>query len=211
MCKIFESLSNAIVHILKDKFQVSHLVKVLDDLLFIHPTEEGCEHALDSSIALNKLIGVHLAENKDGTPNPSPQIHSCNMQTALPEEKVNSYLGEVLNLQALSHINLRKFRSVIGKLSFATCVMTAGKCFLRRMYNATIGKAKPLARVEIPESIKEDLRIWANFLTHFNGKTLYANNTFLTSEDLNFFSDSSFKGFGATFLFRFIVGTFPKH
>ena len=78
------------------------------------------------------------------------------------------------------------------------------------MYNATIGIIKPLARVEISEDIEEDLRIWANFLTNFNGKTIYASNTSLTSQDLNFFSDSSLKGFGATFLPTFIVGTFPK-
>ena len=64
--------------------------------------------------------------------------------------------------------------------------------------------------MEISKEIKDDLRIWANFLTHFNRKTIYASNTTLTSQDLNFLSDSFFKGFGATFLSKFIVETFSK-
>ena len=215
-CNMFESFSDAIMHILKEKFQVSHVVKVLDDFLLVHPTEEGCEHAIDSFIALTELIGVSLAEMETVRPTKvltflGVEIDSCNMQTALPEDKVNDYPREILILQELSHTNLRKFRSVMGKLAFATCVMTARRRFLRRINNATIGKTKPLARVEISQDIEEDLRIWTNFLTHFNGKTIYAGNISLFSQDLNFFSDSSFKGFGATFLFRFIVGTFPKH
>ena len=42
VCNIFESFSDALVYILKDKFQINHVVKVLDDFLFIHPSKEGC-------------------------------------------------------------------------------------------------------------------------------------------------------------------------
>ena len=55
-CNIFESFSDAIVHNRKDKFQESHVVKVLVDFLFIQSTIEGCEHATDSFIALTKLM-----------------------------------------------------------------------------------------------------------------------------------------------------------
>ena len=49
------------------------------------------------------------------------------MQTALPEEKVNNFLEEVVGLQTLSHTILRKFKSVIGKLSFCYLCQVSGK------------------------------------------------------------------------------------
>ena len=158
-CNILESFSDAHVHILKDKFQVTHIVKVLRRFIFIHPSKEGCEHALDSFIALTKLIGVPLAEKKIVRPTQvltllGMEIDSGNMQTALPEEKVDDYLSEILNLQELSHTNLRKFRSLIEKLAFAICVISAGKCFLRRMYNTTIGKPNLWREWKYPKKLK---------------------------------------------------------
>lgn len=62
--KIFGNFSDALVFIIKDKFPVSHVVKVLDDFLFIGDNEDECADALDSSIAIAKLIGLPLAEHK---------------------------------------------------------------------------------------------------------------------------------------------------
>ena len=55
---------------------------------------------------------------------------------------------------------------------------------------------KPLvfSKVTITENIKEDLKVGADFLTHFNGKSFYAPSQPLFSDQLNFL-DSSFKGF----------------
>ena len=110
-----------------------------------------------------------------------------------------------------THTTLENFKSVIGKLQFATCVMSAGHCFLRRMHNATIGKTKPLSSVTLTPEIKEDLYIWQNFMMHHNGKTIISKAEVLNSTDLNFYSDSLFVGFGATFGSKFIQGTFPTH
>ena len=63
-CAIFEKFSDALLFILKDKFHVKHVVKVLDDYLFIGGKEEECADALDSSIAIAKLTGHPLAEHK---------------------------------------------------------------------------------------------------------------------------------------------------
>ena len=214
-CNIFEKFSDALVFILKDTFRVKHIVKVLDDFLFIGDTEGECADALESFLAIAKLIRLPLAAHKTVRPTTcleflGVQIDSANRMTALPLNKVSKYRDEVTELLKLRHTTLNKFKSVIGKLSFATCIMPAGRCFIRRMHDATRHLSSSSDQVKITQGIKEDLRVWLSFLSNFNGKIYYSSALPLTSCHLNFFSDSSLVGYGATFRSHFIHGSFPS-
>ena len=133
------------------------------------------------------------------------------MLTALPPNKITNYRSEVTKLMELQHTRLSNFKSVIGKLSFATCVIPAGRCFLRRMQDGTRHFSSGFASVTLNEGIREYLKVWVDFLTHFNGKTYYSPVRPLSFTNLNFFSDSSFSGFEAIFRSKIIRGTFPNH
>ena len=99
-------------------------------------------------------------------------------------------------------------QSLIGKLQFSTTIVTGGRCFLRRMYDCTMGKTHPYSKIQLSDEVKADLKIWKKFLQDYNGITII-NNYVCSSQELHFFTDSSKTGFGGTFRNAFIHGTFP--
>jgi len=212
-CNIFEKFSDALVYILNTHYGESNVVKILDDFLFIGDTEESCNRALDSFISLTTLIGVPLSDDKTVRATKVIQflgitLDSTKMEASLPIGKVNKYGKDVEMLMNQTHTTFRAFRSVIGKLQFSTCIISAGHCFLRRMYNAMIGKKK-WAKIIISESIKEDLRIWSSFLKQHNGKTIIHREKPLSSPELHLYTDSSVHGYGGTCGTKYIMGVFP--
>ena len=47
-CRLYESFSDSSVLILKNKYEVEHIIKVLDDFLFLLENEHKCQSALIS-------------------------------------------------------------------------------------------------------------------------------------------------------------------
>ena len=70
-CKIFERFSDALVYILKTKYKVQHIVKVLDDFLLQGNTKKECQHALNSFIHLAKTIGNPWRNTRQYSPRPA--------------------------------------------------------------------------------------------------------------------------------------------
>lgn len=58
--------------------------------------------------------------------------------------------------------------------------------------------------------MKEDLFLWKEFLTNYNGITIIKNRENVDSVSLHMFSDSSKTGYGGTFGNNFIQGLFPS-
>jgi len=64
----------------------------------------------------------------------------------------------------------------------------------------TIGISKPIYKIRITKSVKEDLIIWRDFLSNFNGKSLFLSDRWLTSQSFNLFTDASGTlGYGGVF------------
>ena len=213
-CKIFESISTALQAILCSLYKVRFLVKMLDDFLFLGRSEGECRYGLDSFIHLCGLLSIPLAEEKTVLPARSATFLGVNIDTlsqrvSIPAEKVSSYAACLDSLLARDYCSLKEFKSTIGKLQFTCLVIPAGRAFLRRMHDATRGKTSPFSRVRLGPGIKEDLCMWKEFLSGFNGRGLLAYEDPLSSPDLHMYSDSSLSGYGATLGTRFIVGKFP--
>jgi len=188
-CNIFEKFSDSLSWILSYHYDVNTIVKVLDDFLFIGNGHSETLRQLNHFRTMCKDVGVPIAEHKTEDP-----------------VKCLTFLGLEIDTA-----RMETMLSIIGKLQFSTCVVTVGKCFLRRLYDATIGISKPFHYLRLSADMKQDLTIWATFLQHYNGISFISEKDTFTSSDNHIYSDSSSIGYGATFSDEYIYGSFPTN
>ena len=214
-CKIFERFSSSLKFILISSFKVKFVVKMLDDFLFVGRTKYECQYALESFQMLCRIINVPLAPEKTVGPSKCVTFLGIQLDTdtnlaSVPQDKISSYASCIKALAGKESCTLRELKSMIGKLQFASSVVTPGRCFLRRLHDATIGALHPNKVITLNHSMKADLNTWSSFLTSYNGKTLMSFGPPLSSIDLHLYSDASKSGYGATYRRHFIQGLFPE-
>ena len=214
-CKIFESFSDALKYILIAQYGLSNVIKVLDDFMFIADSEEDCKDALDFFRSLCSLVGVPISREKTVEPTRALVFLGYHIDldkrvVSIPKEKILAYTEHVFEIMNMKRAKLRKIRSMIGQLSFVTNVIPGGRCFLRRLYDLTKGRINNNALIKIPKKAKLDLQMWASFMKEYNGKAILAPRDVFSNDVLNFYSDSSLKGYGACFGNKYVQGLFPK-
>ena len=113
-------------------------------------------------------------------------------------------------LQA-AEVTLRDLQSVIGSLSFVCKAVSPGRAFLRRLIDLTCGIKKPWFRLKLTVGAKKDLEMWLLFLDHFNGSTIFPDQAWFESSDLQFFTDSSGAlGMGGFFRGKWFQALWPN-
>ena len=150
-CRIFERFSDALKWILETKFNCPFVVKILDDFFFLADSYDACLNALDSFRALCRDIGLPLAPAKTVLPCErieflGIELDSANMVAVIPEDQIDRYEADTRDLLVREKATLRE---LIGKLNFATSIVNVGRPFLRRLYDATAGVAKPFYKVRL--------------------------------------------------------------
>lgn len=214
-CKIFERFSSALKWILAEHYGIIDVVKVLDDFLFVAPSFSLCQQYLDKFKIISEILGVPIAEHKTEGPTTcltflGIELDSSFMVARLPSEKLQDYGCQLETLINSSKCTLRELKSIIGKLQFSTSVISTGRPFLRRLYDATIGVKYPHHFVSLSKNVKADLYMWQTFLNNYNGITIISKYDTLNSTDLHLFSDSSKLGFGGVYGTNYIYGPFPQ-
>ena len=212
-CMTFERFSDALKFILCDTYKVRHVVKVLDDFLFIGETAQECEYGLQSFRHLCKLAGIPIAEEKTEGPTRviiflGIQIDTVNWEISIPQEKVIKYRNNIQQVLENGEYTLRHLKQIIGQLSFVTRIIPAGRCFLRRLHNATVHVRRLAQVIPISSSARADLEMWLNFLRSYNGKEILRKKPDLTSKDLHFYADASPNMYGAVFGKYYLQGIF---
>ena len=214
-CKIFETFSTSLKWILNNTFQVTRVVKVLDDFLFIEDNMTICHKSISHFIQLRDELCIPLAPHKTIMPTRNItflgiQLDTQNMIAYLPQEKLQKYTSDLQHVLASRKITLRDLKSLIGKLSFATSVITSGRAFLRRLHDITIGIKKPHHFIRLNRATKSDLHMWLQFLTHYNGRSILYPPSTSNSAALHFYSDASKTGYGAAYGTDWIHGLWPS-
>ena len=88
-------------------------------------------------------------------------------------------------------ITLKGLQCIIGTLNFACGVVLPGRAFLRRLIDLTIGVSKPFHYIRVTREAREDLKTWAEFLSQYNGKTLFLDDRWRSSPQLSLFTDAA--------------------
>ena len=90
--------------------------------------------------------------------------------------------------------------SLCGVLNFACQVVVPGRTFLRRLFDRCRGIRKSHHKVKLVRGVKEDLRVWEQFLLQFNGRCFFLDDNFVTADTLQLYTDASGSlGYGAAF------------
>lgn len=214
-CQIFETLSTGLEWIATNKLRASAVIHILDDFLFIAPSEEKCRVDLNSFLCLCQRIGVPIANEKTTGPARVLQFAGITLDTDLMEarlpedklEKCRSCLNEFLTRKSVS---LKELQSLIGLLNFACCVVVPGRAFLRRLIDLTKGIRKPHHHVRLTKDTKYDIMVWHDFLRSYNGKSFFLSSRWETSKSLNLFTDAAGSlGYAAIFGNHWFFGEWP--
>ena len=106
----------------------------------------------------------------------------------------------------------RELLSLIGKLSFATKVVPAGRIFLRRLIEAAT-KAKQLHHhVQITRDARNDIAWWKWFLPVWQGVSLFIHQRWTEASTLQLYTDAAGAiGYGAFFQGAWISGPWLPH
>lgn len=82
-------------------------------------------------------------------------------------------------------------QSITGLLNFACSVVVPGRTFLRRLINLTCGLSKPKFYIRLNKDLRADLETWAMFIDHFNGKSVFLDKVWVSSDHLSLYTDAS--------------------
>ena len=78
------------------------------------------------------------------------------------------------------------------------------------MINLTVVVNRPIHLIRLTCIIKDDLKLWLEFLTHFNSRSLFLDFQWLSSPHLHLYTDASGSlGYGAVFHQNWFYGPWP--
>jgi len=215
-CSVFEDFSSSIQWILVNKLGVKYTSHILDDFMFFgHANTPQCNLYLQSFLQLSKSIGLPIKASKTVQPTTLVQLHglevcTIKMEVRLPQDKVAKALALIHSIYNKRSVTLVRLQSLIGTLTFAMKVVIAGRAFLRRLIDLTMGVSKSNHHINLNSAARLDLKCWDAFLTSFNGIRIINTQPWRSAPDYKFFSDASGMGYAAIFGDKWIQGSFPE-
>ena len=214
-CNIFETFSTALEWIAKNKLHASAVIHILDDFLFLGPSEDKCRIDLKNFLNLCHQIGVPIADEKTMGPATALQfagiaLDTVSMEARLPDDKLDKCREQLSSFCSRKSVTLKVLQSLIGLLNFACSVVVPGSAFLRRLIDLTKGIRKPTHHVRLTKESKHDLHMWLEFLSAYNGKSFFLSSRWVTSKTLNLFTDAAGSlGYSAIFGKHWLFGEWP--
>ena len=93
------------------------------------------------------------------------------MEARLPPDKLAKCQDLISGFLRHRKVTLREIQSLTGLLNFACSVVVPGRLFLRLLIDLTLGIRSPHFLIRVTREVKEDLKVWQQFLSGFNGRS----------------------------------------
>ena len=202
---LFNELADALHWVLSQNYHIPYLVHYLDDFLIIAPSLAACQTAMDNAIALFCRLNIALSWEKVEGPSTclsflGIEIDTKEWQLRLPADKLSNLLTELSHWLTRKSCTKQQLLSLIGKMSFATKVLPAGRIFLRRLLNLSTRTKLLKGHLHLDLDARADIRWWINLLPYWNGLAPILEAEWTPSHIFHLFTDaSSLHGFGAYF------------
>ena len=201
-CKIFQSFSNVVAHIVRVK-SGRDLLNYLDDYFFAAFMKAVCNKQVKLFLQICKTINFPVAMEKTfwGTTRLvflGLLIDTVLQIVAIPKEKIEKALtliGGILEKKS-KKVTVKNLQKVCGFLNFIGRSMVPGRAFTRRLYAFTRsqkGDLKPHHHVRVNTEMRSDLEMWTVFLRH---PTAYYRpfmdfSKVFTAQEIDFYTDAS--------------------
>ena len=190
----------------------------LDDFLIVGaPGSDQCAASIQRTLAVCNRLGIPVALDKLEGPSTTItflgiQLDSVAQVLSHPLDKVSDILATICKWLGRRMATKRELLSLIGKLSFATKVVPAGRLFLRRLIDLSTTVDRLHHHPRIGAEARADLEWWAHFLPQWNGRAKFLDPQWSGPASLNLYTDASgLHGFGAYFDRAWLRGTWPPH
>ena len=214
-CAIFECFSTALHWMAVYKFRVSAIVHFLDDFLLLSPSQGRCATDLKAFMQLCSQLGVPLAPSKTISPTTALTLlgitlDTVSLESRLPIDKLEHCKSLLSQFIKRAKVTLRELQSLVGVLNFACTVIVPGRAFLRRLIDLTIGISKSHHHIRLTYEVKQDIAVWLEFFTFFNGRSFFLDEDFLSGDHLHLYTDASGSiGYGAVYGKEWFCGPWP--
>ena len=168
--------------------------------------------APDPTCANNLREMLNTCDDLGFSTNPAKTIAPCTklellgieLDSERQEARISDdRLREILHL--LSSWKLRKsctkraLQSLIGKLNFVCYVCRPGRTFLRRMINLLSKAQRATHHIRLNKGFAKDVQWWLTFLSHWNGRSIFFHEQWLTNRCLHLYTDACTNSFGGLF------------
>ena len=205
---LFNQLADALQWCLSYYFGLSNSFHYLDDFFFAgSPSSRVCHNAITHFQLLCDQLGVPLKPEKLVLPTTKMtflgiHLDSTTQIASMPHDKMAALLTtlrqHVRFYTSKQPVTKRSLLSLIGKLSFATKVIPAGRIFLRRLLDLAHLVPALYAPLQLTEDAVLDINWWLAFAQSWNGEAFFLDPTWTHSPEMNLFTDASSEiGYGA--------------
>ena len=118
-------------------------------------------------------------------------------QLRLPQDRLTTLLSDLRTWSTSKKRTKCQLQSPIGKISFATKVIPAGKILLRQLITLSTSVVPLHHRITLNSEARADIHRWITFLPYWNGTAPILVPLWTPSTMLQLFTDaSSLNGFG---------------
>ena len=167
---LFDLFAKALHWVLVALLQYQIVLHYLDDFFAILPPHTDSSPYNKDFDDLCQELGLMVNRKKDVAGTTAEflgvEMDSVAMEIRLPANKLEKALIGVRELLSSRFTSHKQLESLVGLLSFASEVITLGRTFLRRLYNAL---AIPTIFHHISSPARADLLWWNALLTYKNG------------------------------------------
>lgn len=218
-CALFETFSTFLEWVIRDVTRTNNIAHYLDDFILAAHNAKQCAKHLDSSLQIMQQLGVPIAPQKTVQPTTCLTflglvIDTAKGQIQLPQDKVAQLVNQLSQIVSSTSkkVTLHTLQSIVGKLNFVCRAIPMGRPFLRRLIDAQKGAKKQHHRIRISAGMREDLKLWLQFLANHNGTTLFLQREWATNQQLQLYTDAAgSQGFGAYFQGHWANAPWPAH
>ncbi|XP_052797235.1 uncharacterized protein LOC128229385 [Mya arenaria] len=215
--QIFYAFSSCLQWILQNQFSVKRVSHIVDDFIFVGQRQsDKCLSYLNFFFSLAQDIGVPIKLQKTVMPSTLVEVHGILLDTVtltarLPQDKLQTLKSLLSTSMKQRKVTLHQLQSILDHLNFACKVIKPGRCFLRRLYDSTVGVTNKHHFIKLSAECRADLNLWYSFLDKYNGCTLLTGDRFISSDTLHLHTDAAgSKGFGCTHMSSWTYGVFTE-
>ncbi len=140
-CLTFDIFSTALQWVAQTRFNIVHLIHILDDFLMAAVSYDQC--FLRNFLSLCEYIGVPIASEKTVGPHTTLtfagiELDTMMLEARLPADKILKAQAFLLAFSKRKKATLKEVQSLILLLNFACSVVVPGRAFLRRLIDSTV-------------------------------------------------------------------------
>ncbi len=212
--KIFDTLSTAICWIAQRHYNIEYILHLLDDFICFETSFEKGDNTMTSLKQMFHDLRIPLAAHKTVGPATCLEylgitLDSIKMEARLPTEKIVRITQIIESVLNRTRVSKRQMLVVLGHLNFAMQVIRPGRSFISYLLQLAHSVPNLQDQVTINEHCQLDFHMWREFLTHWNGVSMFIL-TSVEAPDITLFTDASGSlGYGGYFQGQWFSSPWP--